>query len=121
MVNILEADSIRKTFGDRQVLTDVYFKCQTGDVIGLLGRNGTGKSTLFKILFGTLPADFKYLSINGKHLEAPFTKKGTISFLNQDNFLPGNMSVKNIGCLKAGQSIRISLMTRFSNMFMIQK
>jgi ABC-type multidrug transport system ATPase subunit len=96
MLNTLEADSIRKDFGDKQVLTDVYLKCQTGDIIGLLGRNGSGKSTLLKILFGTLYTDYKHISINGIPLSQPLKIKGAIGFLPQDNFLPKNITVNKI-------------------------
>ena len=53
MHHLLEIDSIIKNFGTRQLLTDVYLKINTGDVIGLFGRNGTGKSVLMQIIFGT--------------------------------------------------------------------
>jgi lipopolysaccharide export system ATP-binding protein len=96
MQNILKADSIRKSFGDKQVLTDIFLKCQTGDIIGLLGRNGTGKTTLLKILFGTLYTDYKYISINGSVLDQPYKVKGSMSFLNQDNFLPKTMTVRKV-------------------------
>jgi lipopolysaccharide export system ATP-binding protein len=94
MQNKFEADSIRKAFGDKQVLTDIYLKCQTGDIIGLLGRNGSGKSTLLKILYGTLYTDYKHISVNEEILNQPFKRKGTVSFLYQDDFLPKNMTVK---------------------------
>jgi ABC-type lipopolysaccharide export system ATPase subunit len=96
MKNRFEADSIRKAFGDKQVLTDVYLSCQTEDIIGLLGRNGSGKSTLLKILFGTLYTDYKHILINGEYLDQPFKEKGLISFLHQDNFLPRSMTVKKV-------------------------
>lgn len=48
----LGVDSILHRFGRRTILTDVYLKCQKGDIIGLFGRNGTGKTTLFRIIFG---------------------------------------------------------------------
>jgi lipopolysaccharide export system ATP-binding protein len=96
MLNILEADSIRKDYGDKQILTDIYLKCQTGDIIGLLGRNGTGKSTLLNIVFGILNADFKHISVNGEILNQPFIIKGTISFLNQVNFLPKHMTANKV-------------------------
>ena len=57
MSNLLEIDSVVKSFDMHVVLTDIYLKCRTGDIIGMLGRNGTGKSTLMKIVFGTLRAD----------------------------------------------------------------
>lgn len=96
MQNKFEADSIRKAFGDKQVLTDIYLSLQTGDIIGLLGRNGSGKSTLLKILFGTLYTDYKHISINGENFDQPFKKQGTITFLNQDNFLPKHLTIKKI-------------------------
>jgi lipopolysaccharide export system ATP-binding protein len=93
---ILEADSIRKNFGLHQVLTDIYLRCEPGDIIGLLGRNGSGKSTLLKIIFGTLYTDHKFIRINEKILSQPFKTKKQIAYLSQDNFLPKDLTVKNI-------------------------
>lgn len=45
------------SFGERRILSNITFECSTGEIIGLFGRNGTGKTTLFKILFGTLKPD----------------------------------------------------------------
>lgn len=94
MSDLLEADSIRKSFGDNQVLTDISIRCETGDIIGLLGRNGSGKSTLLKILFGTLYTDHKFIRINNTILSQPFKEKKCISYLSQDNLLPKNITVK---------------------------
>ena len=92
MPNYLLADSIRKSFNEKQVLTDVFLKCQTGDIIGLLGRNGSGKSTLLKIIFGTLHTDYKHITINEVLTDTPFKEPGTISYLPQDDFLPKNVT-----------------------------
>jgi ABC-type lipopolysaccharide export system ATPase subunit len=96
MHDILEADSIRKSFGDKQVLTDIYLSCQTGDIIGLLGRNGSGKSTLLKIIFGTLYTDYKHIAVNGVTINQLFKKQGIISYLHQDSFLPKDLTVNKI-------------------------
>lgn len=96
MSSHLEVDSIRKSFGKKQVLTDISLKCQPGDIIGLLGRNGTGKSTLLKIIFGTLYTDYKFIRINDELLDQPFKSKSKIAYLPQDNFLPKNISVKKV-------------------------
>jgi ABC-type multidrug transport system ATPase subunit len=96
MSRLLEVDSIRKAFGDKQVLTDIALKCKPGDIIGLLGRNGSGKSTLLKIIFGTLFTDYKFIRINDEILDQPFKTKNIISYLNQDNFLPKNITVKQV-------------------------
>jgi lipopolysaccharide export system ATP-binding protein len=95
MLNLLEADSIRKEFGFKQVLTDISVRCQTGDIIGLLGRNGSGKSTLLKIIFGTLFTDYKFIRINGAVFDQPFKTRNMIGYLNQDNFLPKHITVKH--------------------------
>ena len=96
MSSLLEVDSIRKAFGDKQVLTDIALKCKSGDIIGLLGRNGSSKTTLLKIIFGTLFTDYKFIRINDEILDQPFKTKNIIVYLNQDNFLPKNITVKQV-------------------------
>lgn len=92
--SVLEVDSVQKYFGNKLVVSDVYLKCETGNIIGLLGRNGSGKSTLLKIIFGIVAADTKFVRINGvvKTKSAELLKD--ISYLHQDNFIPSNLSVK---------------------------
>ena len=96
MHSILEIDSIIKSFGLRKILSDVYLECQTGEIIGILGRNGCGKSTLLKIIFGTLPAEDKTIRINGKIYAYPYRTKNLIAYLPQYNFLPENITLKQI-------------------------
>jgi len=93
MSNILEIDSVIKSFNERQVLTDIYLKCESGDIIGMLGRNGSGKTTLLKILFGTLAADRKFIRINGKVYNSPYKTRNEICYLPQHEFLPKHLTV----------------------------
>ena len=102
MSDILEVDSIRKEFRNRQVLTDIAIKCKQGDIIGLLGRNGSGKTTLLKIIFGTLFADQKFIRINNEIIDRPYKLRKRISYLSQDNFLPGNLTVRQVVGIYAG-------------------
>ncbi|GAA4434446.1 hypothetical protein GCM10023091_09420 [Ravibacter arvi] len=52
MPHILEVDGVFLTFGLKKILQRVYLKAETGKVTGLLGRNGTGKSSLLKVIYG---------------------------------------------------------------------
>lgn len=99
MVNCLEIDSIVKNYGSRIILSDIYLKCETGDIVGLFGRNGAGKSTLFRIIFGTESAEHKHLKINGEIHQKPYLTKNTIGYLPQFNFLPNNLTVKKAALL----------------------
>jgi lipopolysaccharide export system ATP-binding protein len=53
----LEATGLRKRFGRRQVVHDVSFVVQPGEVVGLLGANGAGKTTSFNMVAGLLKSD----------------------------------------------------------------
>jgi len=94
MHSILEIDSVLKSFNGRRILSDIYLKCETGDIIGMLGRNGSGKSTLLKILFGAMPGDYAYIKIDGIIYSKPFKTPGLISYLPQHPFLLEHLSVK---------------------------
>lgn len=85
-MNTLEVDSVSLAFGGRKVLTDVYLKCETGDVVGLLGRNGSGKSSLMKIIFGTLRGESQSVRLNGRYAEHFFRTPRTVHYLPQDGF-----------------------------------
>lgn len=91
---MLEADSVRKFYAGKLVLSDVWLRCETGDVIALLGRNGSGKSTLLKILFGIECADFCFLKIDGLKTDSPNGRIKWISYLPQASFVPKNFSVR---------------------------
>jgi len=88
MKKLLEVDSIYKSYDNRMILSDVYLKCETGDIIGVLGRNGTGKSTLLKIIYGIVSAENKFIRIDYKVRQKAYMHLNEISYLPQDNFVP---------------------------------
>jgi ABC-type multidrug transport system ATPase subunit len=92
----LHVDSVIKTFGHKQVLTDVYLSCNKCEIIGLIGRNGSGKSTLLKIIFGSLLADRKYVKVGDKLINSLFDNRFLINYLPQDSFLPNHIKIKTI-------------------------
>lgn len=66
MINTLEADSILLEYGLRKILSDVYIKCETKKITGLLGRNGEGKTSLMNIIYGSLKPENQFVQINKK-------------------------------------------------------
>ena len=54
---LLTAENIRKSYGTRVIFDDISFSIHEGDKIGVVGVNGTGKSTLLKIVAGVNQAD----------------------------------------------------------------
>lgn len=92
----LQIDSIRKSFGSKTILQDVYLSCEKGEIVGLLGRNGTGKSTIFKIAFGLMKAESSFVRIGNKVMQNQFDRKGKLAYLSQNPFLPKNIRIKNL-------------------------
>ncbi len=70
---LLEAENIEKWIGGRKLFSDINFKIYQGDRIALIGRNGTGKTTLLKILLNR-EADYSGRIVN----------KSEIAYLAQD-------------------------------------
>ena len=55
--NVLELKNISKTFDNKKVLNNINFKLYKGEKVGIIGKNGIGKSTLLKIITNSLKAD----------------------------------------------------------------
>ena len=66
---MIEVLNLSKTYGERLVLDDVSFSIQKGEIVGLLGLNGAGKSTTMNIITGCLSATSGKVSIDGLSLD----------------------------------------------------
>jgi ABC-2 type transport system ATP-binding protein len=64
-VSILAVESVCKSYGKKKVLDDVNFKLQQGELFGLIGLNGVGKTTMIKIILNLVKADKGMASIHG--------------------------------------------------------
>lgn len=106
MKHLLEVDSVIKRYNGELIVSDVYLKCEIGNIIGLLGRNGSGKSTLMKIIFGIVDAETKFIRIDGKVKNNVSQLMDELSYLPQDNFIPQNLSVKKAIDLSVDKSSR---------------
>ncbi len=68
---ILQADSIGKVFNDRRILSSACIEAAPGDVVGLLGRTGEGKSTLLRICAGQARSDSGWVKYKGEICDPP--------------------------------------------------
>jgi ABC-type multidrug transport system ATPase subunit len=87
-MNTLEFDSLYLEFGMHRVLSSVHIKCTTGRIVGLLGRNGSGKSCLMRVVLGTMKAESKSVRFNNKTLLGNYMKERIIAYLPQSDLLP---------------------------------
>lgn len=65
-MSVIEFKHVSKTYGKRKVLDDLSFTVEEGEVYGLIGKNGAGKTTAIRILLGLASADAGEVFINGK-------------------------------------------------------
>jgi lipopolysaccharide export system ATP-binding protein len=92
---MLKVDSVQLEYNGRKILQDICLNCKPGEVLGLLGRNGCGKSSLLKIIFGTLNPGFKHISINNQYLAKGYINN-RIAYLPQHNYLPKNLTIADV-------------------------
>ena len=67
-INKILLKNISLSYNKRQVLEDISLSFREGEICGLLGPNGVGKSTLFNIIVGLIKPDYGNISINGKNV-----------------------------------------------------
>ena len=95
-MEILKAQNISKSFGEKQVLSDVNITLNKGEIVSLLGVSGAGKTTLFNILSGIYKADTGNVYLNGEDITG---KPGKVSYMLQKDLLfPYRKVIDNV-CL----------------------
>jgi ABC-2 type transport system ATP-binding protein len=82
---IISASKLSKYYGNRKVLDNFDISCSASEICGLIGVNGAGKTTIFKILFGLLKPDsgnFKIDSSKKKSIGGIIEKPALYEYLN---------------------------------------
>ncbi len=86
----LRAENLNKAYKSRQVVSNVSFAVQKGEVVGLLGPNGAGKTTSFYMLVGLIKADSGIITCRGQDLtHLPIHKRAKLGI----GYLPQEASV----------------------------
>lgn len=71
-MKVLEVKNINKFFGKKQILKDISFDIEEGEILGFVGPNGSGKTTTIKIILGLQKASSGEVYINGKNIKENF-------------------------------------------------
>lgn len=74
MTKLLECQNLCKSFGKKQILKDVSFTIEDGDILAFIGPNGSGKTTTIKLILGLQGIDSGKVIINGFDVEKDFIK-----------------------------------------------
>jgi lipopolysaccharide export system ATP-binding protein len=88
MKYVLKVDSVELTLNRRRILFDIFIKCTTNEIIGLLGRNGEGKTCLMNVILGNLKATNSFISFNDVKVNEAYKQPNLIMYLPQFNFIP---------------------------------
>ena len=93
---LLEAENISKNLGQRLVVDGVSLRCQRGQVLGLLGANGAGKSTSLRMCYGMLRPDGGSIRVAGHDLQgAPDLAMRQLGVCTQDDTFDGDFTVRD--------------------------
>lgn len=93
-MKLVECKNLSKTFDTKEVLKDINLTIPKGKIIGLLGKNGMGKSTLIKLINDLLVPTSGTVLINGK--KPGVESKKIISYLPERTYLDKSMTIENV-------------------------
>ncbi|SHI65850.1 ABC-2 type transport system ATP-binding protein [Clostridium cavendishii DSM 21758] len=90
-MNVLEIKDVNKSFREKKVLKDISIDLESGSILGLLGPNGSGKTTILKSIAGLYEINSGSILVDGKTVGKE--TKGIVSFLPDKPIIPSNMKV----------------------------
>ena len=91
---VLEVKGVNKSYGKKPALNDISLKLERGKIIGLLGQNGTGKTTLIKLINGLLTPDSGQIFVDGMPIGTE--SHLAVSYLPDKTYLPDWMKVSDM-------------------------
>ena len=93
-MNILEIKDVSKSFDGKKIIDGVSFNIECGKIVGLLGKNGSGKTTVIKMINDLLTSDSGEILVGGEKI-GPATK-AKISYLPERTYIESSSTVKEV-------------------------
>jgi ABC-type branched-subunit amino acid transport system ATPase component len=93
---LLEFDSVDLRFDNNEILSGAYLIINENSVASIIGRNGTGKSCMMKIIFGEMKAQNYFLRIDGKIITGVQRNPEDVMYLSQSSSIPKYLTVKKV-------------------------
>ena len=90
---MLKIENLNKSFGNRQILRDINFSLNDGQIMTIVGQSGAGKTTLLRIIAGLEVADSGQMKLDEEIYNLQDEKRGKIGVVFQDFNLFPNLSV----------------------------
>lgn len=110
---ILDLENISKSYGDLCLIKDLTYKFQRGEKLGIVGKNGTGKSTFLNIVTGNLPADSGTVEI-GQTIRFGYYQQTGIEFNPGDKVIDVVNKIAEVINFEDGRKLTASqLLTTF--------
>lgn len=91
---ILEVKNVSKSFENKKIINDVSFTIEAGKIVGLLGKNGSGKTTILKMINDLLTIDQGEILVCGNTIGVK--SKENISFLPERTYLESSQTVSDV-------------------------
>ena len=93
---MIEINGISKSFGNIKALDNVIAEIKDGNIFGLVGTNGAGKSTMLRVLCGVLKADTGIALVDGEDVYENSAAKAEICFLSDTAYFFPNATAKSM-------------------------
>ena len=125
---MITATKLNRSYGDTIAISDVNFQIKSGEIVGLLGHNGAGKTTIMKMLTGFLEPTSGEIDIDGlSMIDEPLEAQKRIGYLPENcpvwpdmsvvEYLEFNLGLRGIARKVSAELIK-SAINRLSNFFL---
>ncbi|MCL2507626.1 MAG: ABC transporter ATP-binding protein [Oscillospiraceae bacterium] len=92
----IELKGVNKSYGETRALRDVTLTFGDNKIIGLLGRNGAGKTTMLKVISGLIFTDGGEVTVDGERAVENDKALGKMYLMSEETYYPGGMKIRDV-------------------------